>query len=282
MAALPLRRNEVSPQGRVQVNQDAVKVWNCCCTVDRDGLDDSTKMKIAQAISRAFHTGCCAIRDCMSCGLLKPAVQIVTSLADLQHKLHDADPNPTSPTSRAHFLRLHALLRTPSAKRLQGPSIRKRTLDNLHGKVTDTLPFVFEALLFISEAQDGEKGSFDQVNLLAIIDKASKLEAGPKGYASFADTLLSSFLSQEREDYNTDQAGRWIPCVVQIVLDYRDGDEPLSLVRIAVDQALALAWDATGEVNGMAADQDQKAAARQIVPGRGTALGQQRTIQSWH
>ncbi|RMZ85181.1 hypothetical protein DV738_g235, partial [Chaetothyriales sp. CBS 135597] len=162
-------------------------------------------------------------------------------------------------------------------------------LNDLQGKVTDLLPLVFEALFFISNAQGAENGSLDQANLMAVIDRASMMEAGPKVYASFAHTLLSCFLDQDpsdqpeiplsfalqllqrviqamtrQDDYDSDQAARWIRCVVQIVLDHRDGHEHLSLVQTTVDQALGLARGAVAEVNNKAFH--QKAEPKQLYP----------------
>ncbi|RMD44146.1 hypothetical protein DV735_g955, partial [Chaetothyriales sp. CBS 134920] len=168
-------------------------------------------------------------------------------------------------------------------------NVYPQNLNDLHGKVTDLLPLVFEALIFISNAHAAEKGSFDEANLTEVVDKASRLEAGPKVYASFAHSLLSCFLDQElndragiplsyalhllqkvieamtsRDDYDIDQAARWIRCVVQIVLEHRDGHEHLSLVQTTVDQALDLARSAAAEPNSKAVH--QKAGPRQLYP----------------
>ncbi|RMZ78556.1 hypothetical protein DV737_g3802, partial [Chaetothyriales sp. CBS 132003] len=117
IAALPLQRSEVSPQARVQLDQHAVKLWNCCCKVDRDGLDDSTKMKIVQdRTGETDHFQSFPHRLPCTCGLLKPAARIVASLADLQAKLQDADANANSQTSRVDFLLLRILLTLTNAK----------------------------------------------------------------------------------------------------------------------------------------------------------------------
>ncbi|EXJ74421.1 uncharacterized protein A1O5_02717 [Cladophialophora psammophila CBS 110553] len=165
--------------------------------------------------------------------------------------------------------------------------ITEELLDAITQKLIVLAPLAFEAVLFMASTSPtdipGQAQVLDELSLTQIVDQMVHLNPPQKTYSIFADMILSAStgsLDQDlaksmlpisvttnllaklisglrnHPDYDNNQAARWMRCVVQIVLDWRDSqshqtkkdstrdEKHLSIVARITEHALDLARSA--------------------------------------
>jgi len=159
----------------------------------------------------------------------------------------------------------------------------KEEQELMQSQLQTMVPLAFEALLFMNaHAYLMDETAFDEISVKQFLNTAKELEAPAATYALLADTVLA-FASGDEEvcsrlnglripaisaarplgqiilalrqvqDYNIEQAARWVRCVAQLILEDIEKvmpntkmEQSLTMLKSVVQQAMDLAKGNSG------------------------------------